>query len=424
MRGLLLCLLLPLVAGCGNGTIADIFHAFPEETFQPPSGEPPPTPPPTGFTPREVKFLEGAQGVTGNVRNIALAQVGARRIAFLAAGTSGCHVVDVTQPELLNSTSYLTTIRDSVLSDPNASVAGGQVDAVAVVDNAFVVCVAIGTSATNAVSVFRIQALLDAATSSSADLSTAFVAPQTPGTDEIAAPGNAEGKAGGVSGGGGVFLVATGGPQLGAGVIVPGTPVTWTALPPFTSAANPQVDRFLDIRVAAPVAYASVESGTTLGIIALQVNLLPSPSLMVTTPSVIEVEGRFDLVAGRQVSGPGNFPLDLGLSTAGLFVTGENEVVVFSVTNPAQPVETSIVENTGQDTIAVDAGTGFFALGAGDRVRVYTTLTGQAVRAAEVTFGATFVIRGVALHSSSAGRFVLACGGNRGLRVVQWSNIP
>jgi hypothetical protein len=414
-------LLALLLAGCGNGSIADIFHAFPEDVFKPPGEEPPTPPPPTGFVPREVKFLEGAQGVTGNLRNIALAQVGARRIAFLAAGTSGCHVVDVTQPELLNSTHYVTTIRNSVLTDP-ASLAGGQCDAVAVLDNAYVVCVAVGTSATNAVSVFQIQALLDAATSSSANLSAAFV-PRT-GTDEIAVPGNGEGKAGGVSGGGGAFLVATGGQGLGIGVIVPGLPGTWAALPAFQSAASPQVDRFLDVRVAAPVAYASVQSGTTLGIIAMTLNLLPTPNLTITTPSVIAVEGRFDLVAARQVAGPGNFPLDLAASSTNLFATAENEVVVFGITIPVQPVEASIVENTGQDTISVDAATGFFAIGAGDRVRVYTTLTGQAVLAAEVTFGATFVVRGVALQNSSAGRFVLACAGNRGLRVVQWSNIP
>jgi len=409
------------VGGCGSGTISDIFHAFPEEVFRPPD-EGPPTPPPGGgggFTASEVKFLEAAQGVSGDVRNIALAQVGARTLAFLAAGTSGCHVVDVTKPELVNSTSYLTTIRASNLTAP-AAVEGGRVDAVAVIDNAYVVCIAVGTGAANAVSVFHIPALVAAAASPAADLSAAFV----PGTGAIPVPGTASGKAGGVSGAGSIFVVATGGPVLGFGVITPGTPGTWTALPAFTSAAAPAVDRFLDAFLRFPNIYVSVQSGTTFGILALNVALSPAPGVTVATPEVIAIPGDFPLIAGDSISGPGNFPLDLDVDTSSLFIGSDDEVQIFNVTNPVLPAPLNIAQNTGVDTIAVEASGGFFAVGAGDRVRVYSTLTGQPLQTASVTFTGTFAIRGVALHSSTAGRFVLCCGGTRGLRIVQWSNIP
>ncbi len=409
------------LGGCGSGTIGDLFHAFPQEVFRPPD-QGPPTPPPGGgggFTAGEVKFLEAAQGVSGDVRNIALAQVGARTLAFLAAGTSGCHVVDVTKPELVNSTSYVTTIRASNLTAP-AAIDGGRVDAVAVIDNAYVVCVAVGTAAPNAVTVFHIPTLVAAATSPGANLSAAYV----PGTGGIPVPGTATGKAGGVSGAGSVFVVATGGPALGFGVITPGSPGAWTALPAFTSAASPAVDRFLDAFLRFPNIYVSVQSGTTFGILALNVTLSPAPAVTVATPEVIAIPGDFPLVASDSISGPANFPLDLDVDTSNLFIGGDDEVQIFNVTNPVLPAPLNIAQNTGVDTIAVEASGGFFAVGAGDRVRVYSTLTGQPLQTASVTFTGTFAIRGVALHSSSAGRFVLCCGGTRGLRIVQWSNIP
>ncbi len=411
-----------LLGGCGSGSISDIFHAFPPEVFKPPDPTPP-TPPPGGgggFTAGEVKFLEAAQGVSGDVRNIALAQVGARTLAFLAAGTSGCHVVDVTKPELVNSTSYVTTIRASTLTVPPAALDGGRVDAVAVIDNAYVVCIAVGTAAPNAVSLFHIPSLVAAATTPSADLSAAFV----PRTGDIPVPGNASGKAGGVSGAGSTFVIATGGPALGFGVIAAGTPGTWTALPAFVSPAAPAVDRFLDAFLRFPNIYVSVQSGATFGILALNITVTPAPGVTVATPQVIAIPGDFPLVAADSISGPGNFPLDLDVDTSSLFIGGVNEVQILNVTNPVLPAPLNIAQNTGVDTIAVEASGGFFAVGAGDRVRVYSTLTGQPLQTASVTFTGTFTIRGVALHSSSAGRFVLCCAGTRGLRVVQWSNIP
>ncbi len=61
----------------------------------------------------------------------------------------------------------------------------------------------------------------------------------------------------------------------------------------------------------------------------------------------------------------------------------------------------------------------------GNGVRIYSQLTGQPVLTAGLTLdGINIKIRGVAMTSSAAGRFVLACAGTRGLRVIQWSDIP
>ena len=168
MRALSLLLILTILPACG-GDIGALFDAFPPEAFQPDGGaggEIPDIPGGPGGTFRalEVGFLEAAQGVTGDVRNIALAQVGTQNLAFLAAGANGVHMVDTTQPELINSSDYITTIRDSVLTAP-AMISGGRVDAIAVVDNTYLVCVAIGSGATDAVTVFHIPTLIMAATS-------------------------------------------------------------------------------------------------------------------------------------------------------------------------------------------------------------------------------------------------------------------
>jgi len=149
---LLLPALLGLLPACGSGNIGDLFSIFPREAFTPPGG--------TGgggggqpFVPAEVASLGGADGLTGEVKNIVIATVDVRTYAFLAAGASGVHVVDVTEPDLLNRGDYITTVRDAVLTPP-ASLAGGRCDALAVVDGSFLVCLAVGSGAANAVTVF------------------------------------------------------------------------------------------------------------------------------------------------------------------------------------------------------------------------------------------------------------------------------
>ena len=177
MRTLPILLFLITLPAC-DANIGDLFGVFPADVFQPETpdgGGPIPPDGGGGFRAEEVAFLEAAQGVTGDVRNIALAQVGIVSLAFLTAGTDGVHMVDVTQPELVNSGDFLTTIHDSVLTAPPAAIAGGRVDALAVVDNTYLICLAVGSGAPNAVTVFHIPTLLSSATSPVADLSAAFV---------------------------------------------------------------------------------------------------------------------------------------------------------------------------------------------------------------------------------------------------------
>ncbi|MHC4550822.1 MAG: hypothetical protein ACYTEZ_18845 [Planctomycetota bacterium] len=416
MRSLytLVLLLVPVLAGCGGGNIGDLFSIFPPEAFQPgDGGDGDGGGPPLPFQPADIGGLGGSDGVSGDVRNIVLAQVGAGTYAFLAAGPNGVHVVNVTNPDLVNRGDYVTTIQDGVLTDPAASLAGGRVDALAVVDNAFLVCVAVGTAATNAVTVFGLVELIARATDPSADLSPAFI-PLEAANPGIAVSGTADGKAGGVSGANGTFFVATGGPELGIGVITPGTP-SWAAAPPFDPTV-PEVDNFLDVRVLPPLSIVtSVKRGTTYGLLSLALANPPVPAL----PQIIDVadaDDNFDNVAADFISGPGNHPLDLASDgITNIYVSGDNDVKVLAVTLTVQ----NPIAGTGSDTIAVDASTGLVAVGAGDAVRVYSYLAGRAQQTAAVSFPGTFTIRGVALLTTDQGSFVICCAGSGGMRVVQ-----
>lgn len=422
MARALLALLVLLLPACGNGTLADIWSRFPADQF-PGGGD-------GGgggggggggtFTPRETAFLDDAQGITGDVRNVALAIVGAQTLAFLSAQTEGVHIVDVTAPNTITQASVRGRI-------PGTLLAGGRADAVAVVDETYLVALAVGAVDVdgNAVSVFHVPSLLTIlATPPPHDFAPAL-APRI-GTGAIAAPGNDEGKAAGVSGALSAFLVATGGNSLGTAAISPGVPGSWTAGPAFTP-SSPPVDHVLDVLVNGTNAYLSVESAGTFGILA--VSLVPTPT--VTTPTVLTVPGTFSTLATDPIAGPGNFGLDLARDGSTLFVTGRNAVSLFNLTNPAVPAPlpppANQVGSTGADTIAVTGGlgNGGFAVGAGDRVRVFSpSLTAGFAQEAEVVFAAPATMRGLAPRSAATGRFLLCCAGSRGLRVVQWRNTP
>ncbi len=108
-----------------------------------------------------------------------------------------------------------------------------------------------------------------------------------------------------------------------------------------------------------------------------------------------------------------------------MLVTGDNQIRIFDVTNPALTTPPSVLDGTNDGTISMNGSGGFFAVGARDTVRVYTSLGGAPQVVAQIPFTtANLIIRGVALTSSAAGRFVLACGGTRGLRIIQWSDTP
>jgi len=106
----LLVLALLATAGCGNGNIGDLFSIFPKEAFEGDGDIPGDGEIPLPFQPGEIGLLASGQGVTGDVRNIALATQSGLTYAFLAAGTDGFHVADVTLPDLINTDSYVANV--------------------------------------------------------------------------------------------------------------------------------------------------------------------------------------------------------------------------------------------------------------------------------------------------------------------------
>ena len=102
-------LALLLCASCGKDPLSDVWDAFSADAFgtdmddgmgdDGDGGRPP------DFEPAVTVRLDDAQGITGDVRNIAVATLGAQTIAFLSAQTDGVHMVDVTVPSTINTTS-------------------------------------------------------------------------------------------------------------------------------------------------------------------------------------------------------------------------------------------------------------------------------------------------------------------------------
>jgi len=414
---ILLVLGLVLFPAC-NGNIGDLFSLFPASAFAPDEGDGDgDTRPPGSFEPTEVAFLEAAQGVTGNVRNIATASVAGQTLVFLSAGVDGVHLLDATVPESMNSSSYITTISDDVLTG-SASIAGGRVDEVAVVDNTFLICVAVGSGAANAVTVFHIPTLVDLAVSETADLSGAY----TPGTGSIAVPGTASGNAGGATGASGIFAVATGGAELGVGSLsATPAPGTWTALPPVTS-DTPRVDRFLRVVFNFPVAYATVAVDDDVKLATLAISAVP-PGIVVTG-DLDPLTGGFAAMDGNNGSAPGTFVAGPALDGANnLFVSGQNDIRTYSLAAPQDPLEGNPIFAAGIAIGGITATPGFVAVGDGGTLRV-TALVGGVntpVVALSTTGRRYFDVE---FATSASGRFVLACAEERGLRVIQFSDIP
>ena len=95
-----------LCTSCGHDPLSDIWDAFSADAFDSgmddgmdgggDGGRPP------MFEPLVTVRLDDAQGITGDVRNIALATLGAQTLAFLSAQTDGVHIVDVSVPSTIN----------------------------------------------------------------------------------------------------------------------------------------------------------------------------------------------------------------------------------------------------------------------------------------------------------------------------------
>jgi len=407
----LLLLALVAVAGCGNGNIGDLFAIFPKEAFEGDGDVPGDGEIPLPFFPKEIDALAGGQGVTGDIRNIALATISGSTYAFMAAGTDGIHVADVTLPDLINTESYVVNVRDGV---NGASIAGVAVHDLTVVDNRFLVCLAVGTGATNAVTVFDLDLLIPAVVANpAADVSTTIIPPAP--ANGIAVPG-AGGKGSGVSGSTAAFVVATG-TGLVAATINPATPALWALSPaqPDFGTTNPAA--ITDVLVNGTTAvYATGTNATgSFGLFVMAHPALPIPS----TPAFRTIEGNFQTVIDNFVTGPGTYPLDLASNGLNLYVSGVDEVLVYSITNPLGPSLVSTVRQTGPDTISVAAEGVTFTVGADDALAIGSNVIGQTSLIGEVSFPGTFTIRGVAMSTTDAGSFAFCCAGTSGMRVVQ-----
>jgi len=407
---IILALFVALVPAC-NGNIGDLFSLFPASAFQPDQPDNPDGGlPGGGLTAEEVSFLAAAQGVTGDIRNIAITVQAGQSIAFLSAADVGFHIIDVTNPENLNSTNVLATIDDSVLLDAGASIAGGRVDNLGIVDNTYLVCVAVASGAANAVTVFHIPTLLSLVAASSNDYSTAFV----PGTGDIAVDGTPAGNAGGVDGASGIFLVATGTDQMGAGLIA--SISSWQALPAVTS-TDPQIDNFLDVKMAFPVAYATVASGDDVRLATLAISIVTQA---VTVQGDLDVlTGGFSTMDGNNGSAPGTFVARPALDgTGNLYASGLNDVRIFSLTTPTDPIEDSIAFNAGISIGGIAAAPNALVTGDGATLRFFGVLQGIVTPLTQLQDTGR---RYYDLEYSviAAGTFVLACADSNGLRVIQ-----
>ncbi|MHC5041866.1 MAG: hypothetical protein ACYTGI_05805 [Planctomycetota bacterium] len=412
MRSVLAPLLLVIlaIAGCGNGNIGDLFSIFPKEAFEGDGDIPDDGGIPLPFQPKETDALAGAQGVTGDVRNIVLANISGLTYALIAAGVDGIHIADVTLPDLINTESYVANVRDGV---NGAAIAGVSVHDLTVVDNRFLVCIAVGTGATNAVTVFDLDLLVPALVLNPAADVSASIIPAAPGS-EIAVPG-AGAKGGGVSGSTGVFFVATGN-GLVAGAIDAATPV-WALSPVQPDFGTTAPARVTEVLVNGTTAiYASgTNTAGAFGLFVLAHPALPIP----TTPTFSRIEGNFQTVVDSFVTGPGTYPLDLASNGLSLYVSGVDEVLVYGITNPLGPALLNAVQMTGPDTISVAADGVTFTVGADDSLAIGSNVVGQAILTGSVSFPGTFTIRGVAMSTTDAGSFAFCCAGTSGMRVVQ-----
>jgi len=418
--------LLWALASC-NGNIGDLFSAFPASAFQPDEGGDGGDLPPGAFQAREVGSLASAQGVTGNTRNIAVATVGAQRIGFVSAGTVGVHVLDLTEPDNILPSDKLATISDAVLDGMPALLAGGACDDLAVVDNNFLVCIAVGRTDGNAVTVFHIPTLLTAIQSTPGDLSAAFV----PGTGQIVVPGTPNGNAGGVSGSAvlptvpAVFAVATGDKELGLGTITTTTPRSWTAITNFTS-NSPLIDRFLDVHVAFPAVYAVVAQDGGIGLATLSIESsseTPTIPEIAVVGAVQELTGSFSALDTNASAFPGTFPATLTRDAAGLlYVSEQNGIRIYSLSSPTSPIESDQIFSAGFDIAGLASTTGFLARTNAANLTVYGALAGTTAPVA--TLNATGRRNlGLALAADSTGRYAFVCTNSNGLRIVLWSAI-
>jgi hypothetical protein len=252
-------------------------------------------------------------------------------------------------------------------------------------------------------------------------LSGSFLPPTTPGTDAIGVTGDAAGKGGAAAGTGVNFWVATGTGLAAAKVELAPLPTSWTL--DTTTPPSLGVPTFTTV---ADVAVSSLGGVTTLfasgkrtdGLFAVATTT-PGAPLGFSTVVDSEVQDVID----EFVSTSGNYPLDLAIDALSLFVTGQNEVFVYTV-GPTGLTLVSTLANTGQNTIAVSAGSSSFIVGAGDSVRVGTNVLGQARLTGSLTFPSTFTIRGVAMRSTADGLFFLACAGTGGLRILSVPSAP
>jgi len=411
-----------LIPSCGSGTLASIWENFPASAFDGESegddGDRPDIP--GAFEPLEVSFLDVAQGVDGETRNIDIAEVGGRTLAFLSADTTGLHVIDVTTPESLTASELLATV-------PAARFAGDRVDMVRVVGGVFLVCGAVGTnSGGNSVTVLNLLTLDTLLGTANPDFDQAIV-PLVGGG--IRVDGDNEGtsndqpRAGGIAAGpANSFFVATGSDTLGSALITTGATTSWAALPAFTP-DSPVVEKFIDVIASGTTVVASVFSGGSYGILSMTVDAT-TQSLSVNTDPALIIAGNFSRYTGNSIGGPGSWALDLAVEGPLLFVGGDDQIETFAISSPTTPIPGDPLLQSGVDTVNIVAAGGAIAATSGRELVVFQTLGGASTSVRFEFSGLNLRARGVALRTTATGRYAIVAGGGRGLRVVQWSNLP
>ena len=123
-------------------------------------------------------------------------------------------------------------------------------------------------------------------------------------------------------------------------------------------------------------------------------------------------------------SEPGTFVASAALDGANnLYVSGQNDIRTYNLANPQDPLESTTVFNAGISIGGIGATAGLVSVGDGGTLRVIALISGTTapLAALEATGRRYF---GVEFATSATGRFVLACANDRGLRVIQFSDIP
>ena len=129
--------------------------------------------------------------------------------------------------------------------------------------------------------------------------------------------------------------------------------------------------------------------------------------------------GSFSTMDGNNGSAPGTFVARPELDGAGsLYASGLNDVRVFSIATPTDPLETSIAFNAGISIGGLSAAPNSLVTGDGGTIRFFGVLQGIVTPLTQLqSTGRRYF--DLEYSVIAAGTFVLACADSNGLRVIQ-----